>query len=300
MIAPSRSPRRAIAGAMLAIAGGLFASEADADTPIEAGPVVDTGLRPTNVLRPKWELGLGIAALRLPDYRGSDQARLYALPLPYFVYRGKFLRADRDGARASLFVGDRLDVNLSLAASRPASSSNSARNGLPDLKATIEVGPNVNYTLAASASKGWKLDLRLPLRGATTVEWTPRFVGTTFSPNLNLDIAGAGGGWNVGVSTGPLFADRKYNAYYYNVDPQYARPGRAAYQARGGYGGWRLTTSTSRRFGKLWVGGFVRYDALQGAAFEDSPLYRSKSAVTLGLGLSWVFLTSSEQVSSDD
>lgn len=285
---------------MLAIAGGLFASEADADTPIEAGPVVETGLRPTTVLRPKWELGLGIAALRLPDYRGSDQARLYALPLPYFVYRGKFLRADRDGARASLFAGDRLDVNLSLAASRPASSSNSARNGLPDLKATIEVGPNVNYTLAASASKGWKLDLRLPLRGATTVEWTPRFVGTTFSPNVNLDIAGVGGGWNVGLQTGPMFADRKYNAYYYSVDPQFARSDRPAFRARGGYGGWRLTASSSRRFGNMWIGGFVRYDALQGAAFEDSPLFRKKSAVTFGIGFSWVLLTSSEQVASPD
>ena len=40
---------------------------------------------------PLWELGLGAYALRLPDYRGSDQSRGYLYPLPYLRYRGKLL-----------------------------------------------------------------------------------------------------------------------------------------------------------------------------------------------------------------
>ena len=67
--------------------------------PVEAGPDVDAGLNP-GVPRPLWELGVGVAGLRLPDYRGSDQSRGYVLPLPYIVYRGTWLKADRDGARA--------------------------------------------------------------------------------------------------------------------------------------------------------------------------------------------------------
>ncbi|MFN3567272.1 MAG: hypothetical protein ACK4V1_14985, partial [Burkholderiaceae bacterium] len=34
-----------------------------------------------------WEVGLGVAGLYLPDYRGADRARGYALPFPVVVYR---------------------------------------------------------------------------------------------------------------------------------------------------------------------------------------------------------------------
>src|SRR5690349_18225110 len=47
--------------------------------------------------KPLWEAGLGVGAVTFPDYRGSDQANVYPLPLPYFIYRGKFLKADREG-----------------------------------------------------------------------------------------------------------------------------------------------------------------------------------------------------------
>jgi hypothetical protein len=50
----------------------------------------------------------------------------------------------------------------------------------------------------------------------------------------------------------------------------------------------------------MWVGGFLRYDSLHGAAFEDSPLVRKTSAVTMGFGISWVLWTSAEMVSSSD
>ena len=49
--------------------------------------------------KPLWEAGLGIGALAFPDYRGSDEVNTYPVPLPYFVYRGKFLKADREGVR---------------------------------------------------------------------------------------------------------------------------------------------------------------------------------------------------------
>ena len=35
-----------------------------------------------------------------------------------------------------------------------------------------------------------------------------------------------GTGLNLGVSAGPLFADRGYNSYYYSVEPQYATASR--------------------------------------------------------------------------
>ncbi|HZT54930.1 MAG TPA: MipA/OmpV family protein, partial [Burkholderiaceae bacterium] len=236
-------------GLVLAVAGALSVGACAAEQPVEPGPDVDAGLNP-GVKRPLWELGLGVAGLRLPDYLGSDQSRFYALPLPYFVYRGTWLKADRDGARALLFDAQRVKVDVSVAASTPARSrDNDARAGMPNLSGAAELGPNLNLTLASSPKDRWKLDLRLPLRGAVSLERSPKFVGTTFSPNLNLDIGGIGGGWNLGMLTGPVFADRKFHQHYYGVDPAYASANRAAYQARGGYAGWRALAATSRRFG---------------------------------------------------
>ena len=251
--------------------------------------------------RPLWELGLGVAALRLPDYRGSDQSTAYLLPLPYVVYRGEWLRADRDGARALLLKAERVKVDVSAAASAPARShDNAARSGMPNLPPTVEFGPNVNVELLQSADRRVRLELRLPLRAPVTVQRTPHAIGLTFSPNLSVDFKGVGGGWNVGVLGGPLYADRKYHEYFYGVDAAYVTPQRPAYTARGGYAGWQALAAVSQRFGNTWVGAFVRYDDLRGAVFEASPLVRQDHEVTVGIGVSWVFATSRRRVMSDD
>ena len=287
--------RTGLTATLLAIGSGLACA-----VPVEAGPDVDAGLNPGS-RKPLWELGLGVAGLRLPDYRGSDQSRSYLLPLPYIIYRGTWLKADRDGARALLVDTQRVKVDVSVAASTPTRSrDNVAREGMPNLAAVGEIGPNLNLTLAASAADRWRLDLRLPLRAAVTLQRSPKFIGTTFSPHLNLDLGGVGGGWNVGLLTGPLFADRKYHEHFYDVDAAYATPERPAYKAHGGYAGWQALTAASRRFGNTWVGGFVRYDSLRGAAFEDSPLVRRHSSLTFGFGVSWILATSSELVQSSD
>ena len=74
------------------------------------------------VERPLWELGLGVGAVSFPDYRGSKNQAAYVLPAPYLVYRGKIFKADRSGVRGVLFDSDRVQLNLSLAASLARSS----------------------------------------------------------------------------------------------------------------------------------------------------------------------------------
>ena len=302
-----RPPKSAVLAAFasftafaFALAAGFATRPAYADDIVEPGPVVDAGLG-SGVKRPLWELGLGVAGLHLPDYRGSDHSRSYALPLPYIVYRGDFLKADRDGARAVLFSTDRVKVDVSIAGSTPSRSNGSdAREGMPDLKGTAEIGPNLNIQLLASAKDRWKLDLRLPVRTAFTLQRSPRYIGNTFSPNLDFDVAGLGGGWNLGALAGPVFADRKNHAYFYDVDPRYATASRPAYEAHGGYAGWRAVAASSRRIGNAWVGAFVRYDNLTHATFDDSPLVRRNSGLTAGFGISWILFTSSRQVTSSD
>ena len=295
----------------MALATGLLAGPTLADDLPLPGPVVEGPVRVqperqageggAGVGEPLWDLGLGIAAVRFPDYRGSDQTSAYALPLPFVAYRGRFLRADRDGARAILFAGKRLTVDVSLSASVPTrSQNNEARRGMPDLPGTFEIGPNLNVELWQSADRRMKLDLRLPLREAITLQASPRSVGTTFSPNLNLDLRGFVRPWNIGLLAGPLFADRRYHEHFYGVAPAYATAGRPAYDAPGGYAGWRAVAAVSRRLGSAWLGGFVRHDDLHGASFAPSSLVRRSSAFTAGVGISWIFATSSVRVSTAD
>lgn len=246
--------------------------------------------------KPLWELGLGAGILSFPDYRGSDQQHSYVLPVPYVVYRGDILRADRHGIRGRILGSDRLTLELSLNAALPVNSrNNDARGGMPDLKPTVEIGPALNVHLWRSVDHKLELDLRLPLRAAITIERRARNVGWLVAPVVNLDAHNLRRlpGWHVGMQAGPLFADRKYNQTIYGVAPAYATAARPAYAASGGYAGTQFTLTLSRRFGRYWLGAFTRYDTLRGAVFADSPLLRRRSALAAGVALAWVFGVSS-------
>jgi outer membrane protein len=107
-------------------------------------------------------------------------------------------------------------------------------------------------------------------------------------------------GWNLGLLTGPLFADRRYHAYFYTIAPQYATPTRPAYEASGGYAGTQFISALSKRFPKFWVGAYARYDTLSGATFADSPLVQRKSYMSGGIGISWILSKSSQMVEVPD
>jgi MipA family protein len=284
--------RRPLPVAIGLMSVSILAYAADASEPAR-------GDKPARVQRPLWEIGAGVAALRFPDYRGSDESGGYLLPLPYVAYRGKFLKADREGARAVLVDVERFEVEMSVSASVPTRSrNNAARSGMPDLPASFEVGPKLNISLWRVPDRGMKLELRMPLRTVVTVESSPHSVGTTFEPSLNFDVVRER--MNVGMTVGPLFGDRRRHAHIYGVDPEFATPERPAYRASGGYAGWQALASTSRRFEDTWIGAFVRYDNLRGAVFADSPLVRRDHAFTVGVGVAWVFASSSVLVDADD
>jgi outer membrane scaffolding protein for murein synthesis (MipA/OmpV family) len=252
---------------------------------------------------PLWEVGAGVAALSFPAYRGSDKVHNFLMPVPYFVYHGDFLKADRHGIRGSLFDSDRIDLTLSLSASPPTKSNDiAARNGMPDLKPTAEFGPEVDYTLWRSDSRARFLKLRLPARAAFTMEGSPKGVGWVFSPNLNLDVTdlAAMPGWSLGFVAGPIYATKKQHEYFYGVAPQYATAARPAYSAGGGYSGSQFLASLSKRYDRMWVGAFVRYDTLRDATFIDSPLVARRNFAAAGVAVSWIIDESKTRVPVDD
>ena len=249
---------------------------------------------------PLWELGMGVGALNVPHYRGSDQNHNWLLPVPFFVYRGAIFKSDRDGTRAVLLDTQRLDIDLSLDASPPTlKGGNRARDGMPDLSATLGLGPKVNWRLGTGRFEGgsWKLDLRLPLRAVFTLESHPQALGWTSTPVLNLDLELRG--WNVGLQGGPLLGTRRLHAYFYDVTPAYATATRAAYSAVGGYAGWGLTASASRRIGDWWLAAYARTDSVAGAVFEGSPLVKQSHNVSYGFAASWIFQVSQTRVAAE-
>jgi outer membrane protein len=253
--------------------------------------------------KPLWEFGLGIGGLEFPDYRGSDETKVFPVPVPYVVYRGRFLKADRDGVRGRLFDREQAELSLSVNATIPVDSEdNSARRGMPDLKPTIEIGPSFDVHLWRSADRDVKLDLIMPLRVPITLESSPHSLRWLFAPRLNIDFENFAGhaGWEFGAGVGPVFASDKFHQYFYSVPARFATAERPEYRADGGYSGMHLLAAVSKRFPKYWVGAFLRYDWLGGAEFEDSPLVRRQSYFAGGFGIAWMIGESKRRVTTDD
>ncbi len=251
--------------------------------------------------QPVWEAGVGVGAVDFPKYRGSDERRLWVLPVPYFTYNGPFLKVTRQSARGLLFRTERVEMDVSLGGSVP-SSATAARAGMPNLDATFEVGPQIQYHLYYDEKKETNVDLRLPLRPAIATDLSHfQHIGWVFEPRLNLDLRNLWRSrWNMGLAAGPVYADRRYNGYFYGVDPQYATPSRPAYAAAGGYGGYQITWALSKRFPGYWTGGFVRWDDMGSAVFADSPLVTARHTFSFGWAVTWVIDSSSERVEVND
>lgn len=245
---------------------------------------------------PLWELGAGAAVVSFPDYRGSDKQRNYVLPLPYVVYRGDMLQIDRERVRGLLFKTERVELDVSVNGSVPVhSGNNSARQSMPNLDPTLELGPSLNFLLAQNLQR-YKLTLKLPLRAVIASDFHhARSAGMLTNPQLDLDVPMAQG-WKLGLVAGALFGDRRYHEYFYSVAPQYASAGRPAYDAPGGYSGAQFIAAASKRFDRIWIGAFLKYDNINHAAFEASPLVERRSNLAAGFGLSWVFAQSVQRV----
>jgi outer membrane protein len=241
---------------------------------------------------PLWEIGAGVAGISFPDYRGSDERQTWVLPYPHITYRGEFLQADERRKRGLFFKNDRLELDVSVNGSVPVDSSkNDARRGMPDLDATLEIGPALNFLLTESDDRKFRLELRLPVRAVFASDFTYiRDTGWVFQPNLNADIRDPLGytGWNLGLLAGPVYSDERYNRYFYAVDPAFATAARPAYSPGGGYAGAQFITSLSKRYREFWIGGFAKWDTLNGAVFVDSPLVRDRQGFSAGLAVAWI------------
>ena len=253
---------------------------------------------------PLWQFGLGAGVISAPHYRGSKSVEEIYLPIPYVIYRGDFLKVDRDGIRSELFDSDRLRLDISLAGNIPVpKSDDSARAGMPSLDPLIEIGPELEVNLWDSGNGKSNVWLKFPLRLVFSVgDPIMDYQGWSFSPYLNYQL-----NWRkfrsltrMNLSIGPIFAANKYHDYFYKVDPEFVTPDRQEYNANSGYSGSRITMALSKNTRDYFIGAFARYDNLQNATFNDSPLVETGDYFIFGIAFAWIFSAASETVPHDD
>lgn len=244
--------------------------------------------------KPKWEAGVGLASLHLPHYLGADQANNYLLPLPYFIYRGSLIRADRGGLRGDIYDSEKLDLRLSLGASLPVNSEDSdTREGMDDLDLMLELGPTLQYQLFENNRHLLRADW--PVRAAFTVgsEFF-RHQGWTTNPRFYYETAVQD--WTVISTLGLVYSDRRYHGYTYNVGEEDIAGDRPFYQASSGFSASQFSIKARRRIAKHIYGVHFSYYNLTDAANEDSPLIKREDYFAVSLFFAWVLGESDESV----
>lgn len=262
---------RPLTAALLAAAAHAALAQADAEAP---GPA------------PLWELGLfGIGASQ-PAYPGSAQRVNSARVLPFVVYRGDVLRAERGSVGVRVEKTDTLELDVGVSGSFGSSASeDDARRGMRKIGTLIEFGPRLRWRLGEAAGGRWSL--QLPLRGVFDTSERLRDRGLAFEPELGWGRRSSDG-WFYGVGLSAVFGSRRLADTFYGVAPEFALPDRPAYTAKPGLINTRLGLNVARRLGADWrVFGFARWDSVAGAANEASPLVDRRHGGTVGLGVVW-------------
>jgi len=241
-----------------------------------------------------WEVGGAAFGVSQQAYPGSDQQVSRALPLPFFIYRGELLRADRDMAGIRALKTDTYELGVDFAGSFGVGSGTlDARRGMRELGTLVEVGPRLKWRLGSSPDGG-QLAAEFPLRAVFDLSDKGAHRGVSFEPKLVYTRQF--GTWRYAASAGAIVVDHRLAQTFYQVNPAEAIVGRPAYTAEGGLVSMRLRGSFSGRLSRDWsLFGFVRLDSVAGAANEASPLVRRTTGASVGLGVSYTWLRSQQR-----
>jgi outer membrane protein len=245
---------------------------------------------------PLWDVGMFAVGVSQQAYPGAAERINRGLVVPTVYYRGKYLRADGDGAGIRAIKTPRFEFDIGFAAAFGSRADEvEIRSGMPELGTLIEFGPRAKWNLG-SYTDG-RLRAEFPLRGVFDVTDSFRRKGLAFEPKLIWERR-VRDGWSYNASIAALIGDRKLNDTFYGVAPQFARADRPAYVADSGLIAVRLAAGVSRAMGKDWrLFLFTRIDDVHAAANKNSPLVQKKTGASVGFGLSYTILRSKAQAS---
>lgn len=253
--------------------------------------------------QPLWELGVVTSAASFPGYPGADRNQFLLLPLPYAIYRGKTIRSDGGGVRGRYRFTPDTELDMSFGGALPVNSRDiPAREGMPDLDLLLEIGPRLTATFLRPRADS-SLSLTLPIRAVFSTDFSGiDHRGFLSNPELvYTDRHLLQSDWKVRLGIGPVLATEALHAYFYEVSPEFVRADRPRFSARGGYLETRVSAALSRQFNKsMRLFFFARASSLQGAANANSPLLREELNWSIGAGLAYTFLRSTDNVASED
>lgn len=250
---------------------------------------------------PKFEGGVALGYFHIPRYPGSDENREIYLPLPFFIYRGDVVRADRDGGLRGRFLrGKAYEFDVSVGAAFASDSDeNKARAGMPDLDWIGEVGPRLRIFVFRNSLS--RLDFNFPVRHVFSTNFTSRWNArgfvfnpelefrrrTTFTKNASVVLS-----WDFTSATKELMD------YFYTVEASQATATRPAFDAKPGYFSSSFSAFFIKAFHENKVNVFTGFTttSYDQAKNEDSPLMKDKYTTSYYLGMTYNFLASKEMV----
>lgn len=239
------------------------------------------------------EAGIGATLAHVPHYIGSDESNNYLLPFPYIRYRSEKLNIDRNLIQGNLWKSGNWSLEISLGGSiKVDSDENQARQGMDDLDFIIEAGPALHYYFLGDRTKDNALFIDLPLRLATSTDFTGfRDQGFTSIPRVVWRRGYMLAGYEVRpqISAGVRLGSERYHDYIYGVSEEFVTPERGSYEGKAGYGGFQLAYSTAVLWGPYMTALGLRYVNIQGASYENSPLVVTKTSVLAGFAFAYLF-----------
>jgi outer membrane scaffolding protein for murein synthesis (MipA/OmpV family) len=244
---------------------------------------------------PLWEWRLAGFGHYGSAYPASEDYQLNIIPLPYPIFRGKYLRLgdDRENPVTSrLFRRDRIKLDFSFGLGFPVDSDDiEARTGMPDLDLLLEAGPELEMEFASPAFFDGRWLLSLDLRAAFSFDdLDATYQGLVMGPELVYLKKLARQKDELKIRLTPTFANSRYMGYFYTVDPAFATPTRSAYRADGGYLGTDLSISWLKSLDdafELLLGG--RVSSFHGAVNRNSPLFTADMTYSVYAVISWKF-----------
>jgi len=247
---------------------------------------------PAGSAPPLWELGGVALGVSQSAYPGADQQVNRALALPYFVYRGDVLRADRDTAGIRAMKTETFELDVGFAGAFGAGSETiDARQGMRKLGTLVELGPRLKVDLGAGPAGG-RLSAEFPARAVLDLSDKAAHRGWSLEPKLTYSNRTASG-WRYSASVSAIVADTRLAQTFYEVRSSEATAARPAYRAEGGLVSWRFGTAFSRSLARDWnLFGFARLETVAGAANESSPLVRRSSGASVGVGVAYTWMRS--------
>ncbi len=241
---------------------------------------------------PLWEFGGVALGVSQSAYPGADQQVNRALVLPYFVYRGDVLRADRDTAGIRAMKTETFELDVGFAGAFGAGSEIiDARQGMRKSGTLVELGPRLKVDLGAGPAGG-RLSAEFPARAVLDLSDKAAHRGWSLEPKLTYSNRTAGG-WRYSASVSAIVADTRLAQTFYEVRSSEATAARPAYTAESGLVSWRFGTAFSRSLARDWnLFGFAQLETVAGAANESSPLVRRSSGASVGVGVAYTWMRS--------